>query len=105
MKDGFGLERNEIMYNDYILVGPKEDNRKCSSVENKLKEIHDKNFYSSLEVMIVEHIEKELEMWLQAKLKIDEKFQWYFSVGQGMGSTLLIANEKKVILCQIEVRG
>ena len=44
MKDGFGLERNEIMYNDYILVGPKEDNRKCSSVENKLKEIHDKKF-------------------------------------------------------------
>ena len=32
MKDGFGLERNEIMYNDYILVGPKEDDSECSSV-------------------------------------------------------------------------
>ena len=95
MKDGFGLERNEIMYNDYILVGPKEDNRKCSSVENKLKEIHDKKFLFISRGDDSGTHRKELEMWLQAKLKIDEKFQWYFSVGQGMGSTLLIANEKK----------
>ena len=95
MKDGFGLERNEIMYNDYILVGPKEDNRKCSSVENKLKEIHDKKFLFISRGDDSGTHRKELEMWLQAKLKINEKFQWYFSVGQGMGSTLLIANEKK----------
>lgn len=95
MKDGFGLERNEIMYNDYILVGPKEDNRKCSSVENKLKEIHDKKFLFISRGDDSGTHRKELEMWLQAKLNIDDKFQWYFSVGQGMGSTLLIANEKK----------
>ena len=32
LKDGYGLERSEIMYNDYILVGPKEDNIECLSV-------------------------------------------------------------------------
>jgi len=74
---------------------PKEDNRKCSSVENKLKEIHDKKFLFISRGDDSGTHRKELEMWLQAKLKIDEKFQWYFSVGQGMGSTLLIANEKK----------
>ena len=92
---GYGTHRREIMYNDYILVGPKEDNRKCSSVENKLKEIHDKKFLFISRGDDSGTHRKELEMWLQAKLKIDEKFQWYFSVGQGMGSTLLIANEKK----------
>ena len=95
MKDGFGLERNEIMYNDYILVGPKTDDSECSSVENKLKQIHDKKFLFISRGDDSGTHRKELEMWVEAKLNINDKLQWYFSVGQGMGSTLLIANEKK----------
>ena len=38
---------------------------------------------------------KELEMWKLANIEINKNTKWYFSIGQGMGSTLLISNEKK----------
>ena len=66
MKKGYGIERYEIMYNDYVLVGPISDNKKCLSLEKKLLNINPDQLLSS-----------------------------YLSVGQGMGNTLLIANEKK----------
>ena len=40
MNNGYGEKRYEIMYNDYVLVGPKKDNGKCSSVQQKLEEIY-----------------------------------------------------------------
>ena len=95
MKNGYGVERNEIMYNDYILVGPKKDNKKCISVQDKLKQIHNKKFLFISRGDDSGTHRKELEMWLQAELNINKKSDWYLSVGQGMGSTLLITNEKK----------
>ena len=38
---------------------------------------------------------KEKELWELSNIKIPFKENWYLSVGQGMGSTLLIANQKK----------
>ncbi len=37
---------------------------------------------------------KEKELWELSNIKIPFKENWYLSVGQGMGSTLLIANQK-----------
>ena len=94
MNQGYGLERNEIMYNDYILVGPKNDNSKCLSVKQKLKNIYkNKNLFISRGDDSGTH-RKELEIWELTNYIIEDKFEWYLSVGQGMGSTLLIANEK-----------
>ena len=94
MNQGYGLERNEIMYNDYVLVGPKTDNRKCLSVKEKLKKIYNnKNLFISRGDDSGTH-RKELEIWDLTNFNIETKFDWYLSVGQGMGSTLLIANEK-----------
>tara|TARA_B100001175_G_C19410326_1_gene590796 strand:- start:80 stop:868 length:789 start_codon:yes stop_codon:yes gene_type:complete len=95
VNNGYGIDRNEIMYNDYILVGPKEDNTKCISVQEKLKQIHDNNFLFISRGDDSGTHRKELEMWLQSDLKINNKSNWYLSIGQGMGSTLLITNEKK----------
>ena len=44
MDNGYGFERHEIMYNDYVLVGPKDDNGLCKSVQQKLEEIHINQF-------------------------------------------------------------
>ena len=95
MKDEYGLERIEIMYNDYILVGPKEDNIECLSVQDKLKQIHSKNYLFISRGDDSGTHRKEIEIWSESELIINDKSQWYLSVGQGMGSTLLIANEKK----------
>jgi len=39
MNSGYGVERYEIMYNDYVLVGPKIDDGECKSVKQKLEDI------------------------------------------------------------------
>tara|TARA_Y100001970_G_scaffold141341_1_gene173997 strand:+ start:1227 stop:2027 length:801 start_codon:yes stop_codon:yes gene_type:complete len=95
MNEGFGLERYEIMYNDYVLVGPSNDKNKCRSVENKLFEIYKKKqIFISRGDDSGTH-KKEIDLWNLINLKPKEFSDWYLSVGQGMGNTLLIANEKK----------
>ena len=95
MNNGYGEVRYEIMYNDYVLVGPKNDNDECKSVKKKLEDIHkNKYLFISRGDDSGTHL-KELEMWELANINIDQNKKWYLSVGQGMGSTLLITNEKK----------
>ena len=94
MNNGYGEERYEIMYNDYVLVGPKNDDGNCKSVQNKLEEIHNNKFlFISRGDDSGTHL-KELEMWDLANININKNKEWYLSVGQGMGKTLLFANEK-----------
>ena len=93
--NGYGVERHEIMYNDYVLVGPKNDNDLCKSVQQKLEQIYiNKSLFISRGDDSGTH-RKELEMWDLTDIKVNKNKKWYLSVGQGMGSTLLIANEKK----------
>ena len=95
MNNNYGLERNEVMYNDYVLVGPKNDKEQCVSVQKKLEKIYNKKFLFISRGDDSGTHRKELEMWDLANIEINKKLEWYWSVGQGMGSTLLIANEKK----------
>ena len=95
MDNGYGVERHEIMYNDYVLVGPKNDNDLCESVQQKLEQIYiNKSLFISRGDDSGTH-RKELEMWDLTSIEVNKNKQWYLSVGQGMGSTLLIANEKQ----------
>ena len=95
MNNGYGEERYEIMYNDYVLVGPKSDDGNCKSVQHKLEEIHNNKFLFISRGDDSGTHRKELEMWNLANIDINKNKEWYLSVGQGMGSTLLISNEKK----------
>ena len=95
MDNGYGVERHEIMYNDYVLVGPKNDNDSCKSVQQKLEQIYiNQSLFISRGDDSGTH-RKELEMWDLTNIEVNKNKQWYLSVGQGMGSTLLIANEKQ----------
>ena len=95
MNNGYGVERHEIMYNDYVLVGPKNDNDSCKSVQQKLEQIYiNQSLFISRGDDSGTH-RKELEMWDLTNIEVNKNKQWYLSVGQGMGSTLLIANEKQ----------
>ena len=95
MNNGYGDERYEIMYNDYVLVGPKSDDGNCKSVQHKLEEIHNNKFLFISRGDDSGTHRKELEMWNLANIDINKNKEWYLSVGQGMGSTLMISNEKK----------
>ena len=94
MNNGYGTLRYDLMYNDFVLIGPKKDNETCSSIENKMIEIKkSKLLFVSRGDESGTH-KKEKELWELSNINIPFKENWYLSVGQGMGSTLLIANQK-----------
>lgn len=90
VRDGFGVERFDVMYNDYILVGPKADPAKVAGGKDAglaFKKIAEaKAPFASRGDNSGTH-KAELEIW--AKAKIDPKgAAWYRSTGSGMGATL-----------------
>ena len=94
MNNGYGILRHDLMYNDFVLIGPKKDKKTCSSIENKMIEIKkSKLLFVSRGDESGTH-KKEKELWELSNINIPFKENWYLSVGQGMGSTLLIANQK-----------
>ena len=93
IKSGYGMIRYDLMYNDFIIVGPKKASQ-CVNISSKLKEIFlNKLTFISRGDDSGTH-KKELELW--KLINLDENFfdSWYLKVGQGMGNTLLIANQK-----------
>ncbi len=93
--NGYGLYRYNLMYNDFVLVGPKDDNNKCQSIEIKLNEIAKKklNFISRGDDSGTH--KKEKELWQIVEINPISNSTWYSSIGQSMGQTLLMANNKK----------
>ena len=103
IKNEYGIKRHELMYNDYLIVGPKNDNNNCDSIEKKLVNIRAKklNFISRADDSGTH--KKETELWHKVNLNHLNFKSWYVKNGQGMGSTLLMANEKKEnlkIICE-----
>ena len=98
INNGFGLFREVIMQNNYVLVGPKQNFsllKNNISLINFLKKIHKEelNFISRGDNSGTH--KKELELWKLSNLLPNPKIdKWYFDVGQGMGSALNIAVNK-----------
>ncbi|MBI5651275.1 MAG: substrate-binding domain-containing protein [Chloroflexi bacterium] len=95
--DGFAKERFDVMSNDYILLGPKNDPAKISGaarVGDALKTIANlKSPFASRGDGSGTHA-KETSLWASANISPTKQVEWYNSLGQGMGETLLTANEK-----------
>ena len=94
MNNGYGLLRHNLMYNDYILVGPKEDKKECVSIEKKLSQIASENLQFISRGDDSGTHKKERELWDLINIKPNSNLIWYLSVGQSMGQTLLITNNK-----------
>lgn len=95
VKKGYGLIRYNLMYNDFIIVGPKSDNNKCKNIQEKLTEIYEKNYLFISRGDDSGTYKKEIELWGLIDLNPDDFTNpFYLKVGQGMGNTLLISNEK-----------
>ena len=95
MNNGYGIKRYEIMYNDFIIVGPKEDFIKCDNFKKKLIEIFNNEYIFVSRGDDSGTHKKELELWKSININPNHfKKLRYLNVGQGMGNTLLITNEK-----------
>tara|TARA_B100000575_G_scaffold225805_1_gene186398 strand:- start:35 stop:829 length:795 start_codon:yes stop_codon:yes gene_type:complete len=95
MKKGYGKVRHNLMYNDFVLVGPKTDKNKCNSINEKLMEIENNKLKFISRGDDSGTHKKEKELWSLVNIKANSDLDWYLSVGQGMGQTLLIANNYK----------
>ena len=90
-----GAKLFEILMPRFGLGVWQMDNDECKSVKMKLEDIHNNKYLFISRGDDSGTHRKELEMWELANINIDQNKKWYLSVGQGMGSTLLITNEKK----------
>jgi tungstate transport system substrate-binding protein len=95
VEDGLGLERRPVMYNDFVLVGPKSDPAGVSGTKDiaaALKAIAKKKApFISRGDRSGTHA-AELALWQAAGVGIEQaKGSWYREIGQGMGAALNMA--------------
>jgi tungstate transport system substrate-binding protein len=91
LAEGFGVKRFDVMYNDFVLIGPKDDPAgvKGKDIETALKSIETKGApFVSRGDRSGTHA-AELALWKQAGIDITAaKGPWYREIGQGMGAAL-----------------
>ena len=94
--DGYGVDRKDVMYNDFVIIGPKNDPEKvkeAKSAADAFKRIAKgkKPFISRGDDSGTN--KKEKAIWKLAGVTPDGS--WYLEAGQGMGAVLKIASEKQ----------
>lgn len=96
VEEGFFVNRHDVMYNDFVIIGPVDDPAKIKglkSVAEAFKKIAGASLFVSRGDNSGTHT-KELSIWKKAG--IEPKGQkWYLEVGQGMEKTQRVANEKR----------
>jgi len=92
---GHGLLREEVMYNDFAIIGPTDDPTSISGLTDAAlafaKIARTESIFISRGDNSGTHA-KELEIW--EKAGIEPKGSWYISAGAGMGAVLTMAQEK-----------
>jgi len=96
--DGDAKERFDAMYNDFVVVGPKEDPANIAGLKSG------KDAFTAIAGAQATFASrgdksgtnnKELTVWSSAAITPTAEMAWYKSLGQGMGDTLLFAQESK----------
>jgi tungstate transport system substrate-binding protein len=93
---GFGVDRQQVMYNDFVIIGPKKDpamveGMNPSDALQKIKSNKSK-FFSRGDNSGTN--KKELSLWKNAKVDTKAESSWYVQTGQGMLRTINMAHEK-----------
>ena len=95
---GYGVNRQDVMYNDFVIVGPADDPagvRGWQDASAALAQI------AAVAAPFISrgddsgtHI-KEQSLWQSGETPLEPEGVWYQSVGQGMGATLTVADEQQ----------
>jgi tungstate transport system substrate-binding protein len=92
LAEGFGVKRFPVMYNDFILVGPKSDPAGMAGTNDIVAAL---KALKARQLPFVSRGDRsgthqaELALWKIAGIDIaNEKGPWYREIGQGMGATL-----------------
>jgi tungstate transport system substrate-binding protein len=92
LAEGFGVKRFPVMYNDFVLIGPKADPAKVAGGKDILEALRK---IKAAGAPFVSRGDKsgthmaELDLWKMGGIDIGkEKGPWYRDTGQGMGPAL-----------------
>ena len=94
VEQGYGTERFDVMYNDFVLIGPKEDPAKVAQTKTVNEAL---NALQAAKQRFISRGDdsgthkKELRLWKAANLQ--PAGQWYLETGSGMGATIRMAVE------------
>lgn len=94
--DGFGVNRRDVMYNDFVVIGPRNDpagiaRAKTAAEALKLIAVKQATFVSRGDKSGTHS--RELDLWKAAG--ISPKGNWYIEAGQGMGPVITMATERR----------
>lgn len=98
MADGYGSLRKDVMYNDFVLIGPKTD----PAAIKGLSPTAAVTAIAAVQSLFVTRgdnsgtYNKEVSLWTKAN--ITPAGAWYVNIGQGMGEATKIANEKQAYI-------
>ena len=93
--DGFSEQRIEVMYNDFVLIGPKIDQAKIAGGKDVLNAFRK---VSDGKVLFVSRGDKsgthaaELRFWKELNVSVSGQLPWYKETGSGMGPALNTAS-------------
>jgi tungstate transport system substrate-binding protein len=93
--NGFGTHRREIMYNDFVLLGPKSDIAQIAKATSAVDAVQK---IAQAEAIFVSRGDNsgthkaELQIWKSADLDPEVFGPWYNAVGAGMGAALNTAS-------------
>ncbi len=92
--DGFGVKRFDVMFNDFVIIGPKSDPAKIKGTKDAPKAFamlaEAKAPFASRGDDSGTH-KKELKLWKMAEIIPGKDQSWYRETGSGMGATLNVA--------------
>jgi tungstate transport system substrate-binding protein len=95
VQEGYSTKRNEVMYNDFVLIGPKSDPAKVAGgkdIQAALQKI------AAAQAPFVSRGDKsgthaaELRYWKGAGIAVSPSQSWYKETGSGMGPALNTAS-------------
>ncbi|MFQ6033625.1 MAG: substrate-binding domain-containing protein [Candidatus Bipolaricaulia bacterium] len=94
LKGGWGINRRDLMFNDFVIIGPKDDpagiRDSASAVEAFRRIAGSESLFISRGDNSGTNV-KEQEIWERAG--ISPGGEWYLAVGKGMGDTIVQADQ------------
>jgi tungstate transport system substrate-binding protein len=93
---GYGVDRRQIMFNDFVIIGPAADPAgiKGKSVAEALETIRQKGAVFCSRGDDSGTNKKEISLWKSTQKPVPDKEKWYVQTGQGMLSTINVTSER-----------
>lgn len=102
MSEGQGVKRFDVMYNDFVIIGPRSDPARISASKDVVEALRK---IATAKATFISRGDKsgthaaELRLWKEAGVDLGAgKDNWYREIGQGMGPALNMASSSNAYL-------